>query len=103
MYHVSSPEATPDTAFKARAAKTEPHLFIWKHYAIDLLGLVLRRSVGIVLLGALFGISYALLNDFDEGDTKKFYEEPNDYLNRANACQEPVSMLDAYNNELLAP
>ena len=62
----------------------------------------MRRMLSLVVFGSLLGISVYLPKVFVEGYTKKFYEEPNPYLNRANSCQEPVSMLDAYKNELLA-
>ena len=62
----------------------------------------MRRVLSLVVFGGLLGLGVYLPKVFVEGYTREFYAQPNPYLNRANSCPEPVSMLDAYNNELLA-
>lgn len=54
-------ESHPDDEIKARSAKTEPNLFLWKNYTVDKSEFYLRRLLSILFIGGIFGITVALL------------------------------------------
>lgn len=100
VYYVDDFKDKPDEEIKCHEIKNEPEIIIWRNMNTSLLDHAKSRLFSLLVLAAIFGCTFVLLDLFTNSYLKESFTQDERSINESYSCGKTVTMLEAYESKL---